>query len=540
MLKTAPTQKPTSTRSPEQHAKALGVILCEEFDAPVLFQDARSGNVISWSHVESLLVSLPPADLSDLVASGRARVVALPDGGYRLSLPLYAGGHPILVGTTVLPPLAGSDHDSGREARRLGKWAQSVCDRLRGSDYILSRDRGAEEENAQAKTAWEVILRLDSLLRHLRAYKHQEGGQQRILQAVFDLLNVEALVWVPHDPAAPLVALGAPILAPADCRQLAHHLAKTPDFRPSSPLLWNDLGGHTWSARFDQLKNLLAFVVADQRPVGWVIALNKKSARGYTSENPVYGTFRHSDAALLTPFVALVALQARTASRYQDLKDLLVGLTRSLTAALDAKDAYTFGHSERVARISLELSHELGLEEDELGNVYLAGLLHDIGKIGVRDAVLTKPGALTAEEFEQIKQHVTIGYSILADLHQIRDLLPGVLYHHEHFDGTGYPDGLTGEAIPFLARILAVADAYDAMSTTRPYRPAMPCQKVEEILQAGSGKQWDKRVIEAFMRCREKIYTIRQRGVGGSLRQALDGALHKHDTPPEGPSMKVP
>src|SRR5262249_1668079 len=150
--------------------------------------------------------------------------------------------------------------------------------------------------------------------------------------------------------------------------------------------------------------------------------------------------------------------------------DLLVGLTRSLTAALDAKDAYTHGHSERVARIAVELGREMGLEEDELGNVYLAGLLHDIGKIGVNDTVLNKAGPLTPEEEEHVKKHVTIGYAILRDLHQLKDLLPGVLHHHERYDGQGYPHGLAGDAIPLLARLLAVADSFDAMSTTRSYR----------------------------------------------------------------------
>ena len=141
------------------------------------------------------------------------------------------------------------------------------------------------------------------------------------------------------------------------------------------------------------------------------------------------------------------------------------------------------------------------------------------------DLVLGKVEPLTAEEFEHIKQHVTIGYAILSDLRPIRNLLPGVLYHHEHWDGNGYPDGLAGDAIPLLARILAVADAYDAMSTNRPYRDALPCRKVEEILTKGAGTQWDKRVIEAFQRCRQKVHTIRQRGVGDSLQIAIDGAL---------------
>ncbi len=165
------------------------------------------------------------------------------------------------------------------------------------------------------------------------------------------------------------------------------------------------------------------------------------------------------------------------------------------------------------------------MDGDELGDIYLAGLLHDVGKIGIRDEVLGKPGKLTPEEQEHIRQHVTIGYAILADLRQIRNLLPGVLYHHERYDGAGYPDGLVGENIPLLARILAVADSYDAMTTARPYRDPLPWTRVEEIIAEGAGTQWDKRVVDAFQRCRQKIHTIRQRGVGESLRLALDGAL---------------
>ena len=154
--------------------------------------------------------------------------------------------------------------------------------------------------------------------------------------------------------------------------------------------------------------------------------------------------FRRSDAALLMPFASLIGLHVRASQRYLHIKDLLVGLTRSLTAAIDAKDAYTYGHSERVARAAVELGRELGLQEDELSDIYLAGLLHDIGKIGIRDDVLTKRGPLTDEEFKHIQQHVVIGHRILADLHAIAHLLPGVLYHHERYDGGGYPEGLQG------------------------------------------------------------------------------------------------
>src|SRR5262249_17387940 len=150
---------------------------------------------------------------------------------------------------------------------------------------------------------------------------------------------------------------------------------------------------------------------------------------------------------------------------------------------------YTYGHSERVARVAVELGRELGVAEEELSDFYLAGLLHDVGKIGVKDTVLAKTEALTEQEFDELKRHVSVGYTIRRELRQIRNLLPGVLHPHERSDGTGSPDGLSGQAIPLLARILAVADAYEAMGTSRPYRPAIPCGRVEEILREGAGRQ---------------------------------------------------
>jgi HD-GYP domain-containing protein (c-di-GMP phosphodiesterase class II) len=284
--------------------------------------------------------------------------------------------------------------------------------------------------------------------------------------------------------------------------------------------------------------------VTDHGAPGWVVALNKKDPTrpiladetvktptpSRSSIQPAFVPFRRSDAALLTPFVALLELHQRSSGRYRDLQDLLVGLARSLTAAIDAKDSYTYGHSERVARIAVELGRELGLQEQELSDVFLAGLLHDIGKIGIRDAVLSKPGSLTPEEFEHVKQHATIGYSILQNLRPIIHLLPGVRNHHERYDGKGYPDNLAGDAIPLLARILAVADCYDAMTTNRPYRQALPVPEVEQILADGAGTQFDARVVAAFQACRQKIHGIRQRGVGESLRNALHDAMRVKDS----------
>ena len=134
--------------------------------------------------------------------------------------------------------------------------------------------------------------------------------------------------------------------------------------------------------------------------------------------------------------------------------------------------------------------------------------MHDVGKIGVSDATLKKPGRLTPEEFAEIKRHPDEGWSILRDLSQLRYVLPGVLYHHEQYDGRGYPDGLAGEAIPLDGRLLAVADAYDAMTSDRPYRRGMPVARAEEILRAGAGAQWDPRIIATFFAIRDDIQRI--------------------------------
>ena len=211
---------------------------------------------------------------------------------------------------------------------------------------------------------------------------------------------------------------------------------------------------------------------------------------------------------------------------YERLRESLFGLVRCLTAAIDAKDPYTWGHSERVARIAVRLAKQMGLPPAVLSDLYLGGLLHDIGKIGIRDSVLQKPGKLTAEEFEHIKLHVTIGDRLVSNIKPLQHLRSGVRNHHERFDGKGYPDGLAGESIPLQARILAVADSCDAMMAARPYRSAVPPDRIDALMLEGAGTQWDPDVIAQFMTCRHELYSICQRGLGDSVFAAVERALH--------------
>jgi HD-GYP domain-containing protein (c-di-GMP phosphodiesterase class II) len=509
----------------EERIRQAASVLQEEFGVSFAFVDAESGDHF-WGDAQNR----PESDqVAEVCADGKPRAYRRAGRSCMLVLPVFDAGKPTLIACGEMPTAASIDSPEAElERARLEKWARAAADRIRLSEQLSER-RKENEAAALNSATWEAILTLDHLIRRLRIHKEPTKNQQRILEGAFHMIRAQALIWVPQQSDAPILMQGEPLLSPPECRALAACLSQHPDYRPLEPLICNDPAAVGWANRFPQVQSALAFVLTDQGPVGWVIALNKKAPAGNVSTDAKPREesvgFRKSDAAMLTSFVALLELHSRGSARYQDLKELLVGLTRSLTAALDAKDSYTYGHSERVARIAVELGKEMGLQGDELSDIYLAGLLHDVGKIGIRDSVLGKVEPLTPEEFEHIKQHVTIGYAILSDLRPIRNLLPGVLYHHEHWDGNGYPDGLSGEAIPLLARILAVADAYDAMSTNRPYREALPCRKVEEILAKGAGTQWDKRIIEAFSRSRQRIHTIRQRGVGDSLQMAIDGAL---------------
>ena len=172
----------------------------------------------------------------------------------------------------------------------------------------------------------------------------------------------------------------------------------------------------------------------------------------------------------------------------------------ALANAIDAKDKYTHGHSTRVAILSKLIAEEAGLSDEECEQVYFAALLHDVGKIGVPDSIINKPGRLTDAEFEQIKLHPVLGNHILSSIKQSPYLSVGAHYHHERYDGRGYPEGLEGEAIPKIARIIAVADAYDAMTSTRSYRGALARQRVRDEIEAGVGTQFDSDYAAILLR----------------------------------------
>ena len=223
--------------------------------------------------------------------------------------------------------------------------------------------------------------------------------------------------------------------------------------------------------------------------MGALIAINKIDKADFDS----------LDIKLLSSVANESAVYLDNYYLYMDLQELLLGTLRALTNSIDAKDPYTSGHSERVAIISRWLAHRLQLDPLQISNIYLAGLLHDVGKIGVRETVLLKPGRLSDMEFEQVREHPEIGANILSGIKQMQEITPIVLTHHERFDGQGYPRGLQGENIPLGGRIVMLADSFDAMISNRTYRRALPATGVLAEIRRCSGTQFDPKVAQIFL-----------------------------------------
>jgi HD-GYP domain-containing protein (c-di-GMP phosphodiesterase class II) len=370
------------------------------------------------------------------------------------------------------------------------------------------QDRACADSSVDLPSPW---LALD---RFIRALENTQRVPQRYAAALATICDsTNAQVAFVHSDTAGRVAESSGAFAPSPqwCRRLTHALlARYPR------------GGFWRAAAKDDTLDLSAgslphsaviLPLSDPRS-SWLVAAS------LDQHHPL----EESDVRIIRVVWRLQVGHNRHVAVYENLKQTLFGIVQCLSTAIDAKDPYTCGHSERVARIAVRLGEAMGLSCGETSDLYLAGLLHDVGKIGIRDEVLLKPGPLTPEEEEHIREHPIIGERIISSVTRLAYLRPGVRGHHERFDGQGYPDGLGGEKIPPIARILAVADSCDAMMSTRRYRPALPQDRIEEIFQENSGKQWDPKIVQCFFACRHELYAVCQRGLGQSVYMAVERA----------------
>jgi HD-GYP domain-containing protein (c-di-GMP phosphodiesterase class II) len=214
---------------------------------------------------------------------------------------------------------------------------------------------------------------------------------------------------------------------------------------------------------------------------------------------------------MLSRLADSAAMAIHKARLFGDLNELFLATIKAMANAIEAKDPYTRGHSDRIRDFSVSIARELGVTGEDLKNIEISALLHDTGKIGVPEAVLRKHGKLNDEEFFELRKHPVIGAEMLSSIKQLNGAIPGIRHHQEFFNGRGYPDGLKGEQIPFTARIIAVADTFDAMTSDRPYRDALSDEQALAELKKFSGEQFDPQCVNGFEKAYQKGVIISQK-----------------------------
>jgi hypothetical protein len=385
--------------------------------------------------------------------------------------------------------------------------ATSVCDLLDREDRVRRLEDDMEKVSDNLASTYEEISLLYGVTQNVRLSRSDEELGEMALAWMMDCMAVEgvAIQYLPVvDESLNFLARtetkmingGRAVLDNQEFSTLIEHLELAAGSGPCVVNLPATTKADWPNPKIRQL--IIAPLNEGDNLFGWLAAFN-------CTEGQELGTV---EASLLSSVAAILGIHCGNHELYRQQNEFLGSVVHAMTSAIDAKDPYTCGHSDRVARVSVCLAQQLGFDMESLNRIYMAGLLHDVGKIGINDSVLRKPDKLTDEEFEHIKLHPELGCRILSDIRQLKDVLPVVLHHHEQWDGKGYPHGLAGEDIPLEARIVAVADAYDAMTSDRPYRKGMPVSRVEVIFRAGRGTQWDAEVIDAYFEARDEILRI--------------------------------
>jgi putative nucleotidyltransferase with HDIG domain len=390
--------------------------------------------------------------------------------------------------------LAAYDSTSIQQNARL--LSASVRDQIR----IAGLEQELDSLSGQLSNTYEELSLIYQISSGMKVNRRWGDFFKQTCLDVMQVLGVRAMgvaLWTEQAGADPAI-YGRMALPPQKLKHLGTELIRVLRER-KSVLLCNDLNrDRTFKWLADDARQLLAVPLQRQDEVlGCLFGIDKES-----------GEFDSVDAKLLNSIANESAIYLENARLFEDVHGLMMGLLHALTSAVDAKDAYTCGHSERVALLSQRLAREIHLPEPQVERIYMAGLLHDVGKIGVPESVLQKAGRLTPEEFEHMKKHPAIGARILSDIKQIEDVIPGVMHHHERYDGKGYPAGLAGRNIPLMGRIICLADCFDAMTSNRTYRRALPLEVALVEIRRCSGSQFDPSLAEAFLKidadqCRE-------------------------------------
>ncbi|MBU2515738.1 HD domain-containing protein [bacterium] len=367
------------------------------------------------------------------------------------------------------------------------------------NEIALALENGRLLDSARYKAeSFSKLARLSAILNS--SLDHQTV-RIRALESVVELMECETgslyLIDEEKDELYFEVALGEKGKAVKEIRlKMGEGIAGWVAQKGESDLVPDTAEDPRWAKRVDQksdfvTNNMITVPVKSKHKViGVLQAINKLNGR-----KP-----NQADLKLMENLSDQVAIALENARLYEEQKEMFFETAEALATAIEKRDPYTGGHTRRVREFSLAIGRQLDLTDDLLELLEITAILHDIGKIGVDDAVLRKPGKLNDEEYEKMKLHTSYGYEILNHVKKLGPAIPGMRHHHERMDGKGYPLGLKGNEIPLLARIICVADTWDAMTSNRPYRKGLSDQIAYEELKENKNKQFDLKVINAFLR----------------------------------------
>ena len=390
--------------------------------------------------------------------------------------------------------------DLARQVRLHDEASADVLGRM--LDWLIQDEQAAEvahEELAMLSTnlatTYEELSLLYRISGSVKVNQKADEFFQNLCRELIEVMGLQAAAVVlaprPHsDEAEQVVHAGQLPLTPAQLAQVVRRYL-APRLTAGKPIVDNQFAQHAahLGAKVEQIRTLVAVpLLSGGSSKGVLVGINKAA-----------GEFDSPDIKLASSLSGQAAVFLENHHLYQDLQDLLMGVLHALTASIDAKDPYTCGHSRRVAVISRRLAEMSGFDPHHAQRIYLAGLLHDIGKIGMPESVLCKIGRLDELEYQKVKRHPEVGAMILKGIRQLEDVVPAILHHHERVDGRGYPSGLAGREVPPEALIVGLADSFDAMTSCRTYRSAMPLPAVLAEIRRGSGTQFDPRAVEHLL-----------------------------------------
>lgn len=498
--------------------------IADALGLPLMCVDSQTGEVMSQT--DRAMLPWVPRELREKSRNYASRVQTHPSGLIHFEIVLPQddlGKRPCVAVGYILAMQGLRPRELERAAAEAG-WSKSQLDdwllRIPCCQEDLLRRHLAlavqhSQQEANEQTALDEINQLVGQLNHSLEeinLLHTLTQNMQVSRAPEELVGLSLsqlhqviradghAVWLCRNGRQPLFVYQGRL--PLDQAGLSRLIERFEGADWSRPLVKNNIEGTLLGADFPGLRNFLIAPIGEgSGKIGWLFSCNLSREE----------EFHAVQVNLLKSVASILGTHGRNQELFRQHDEMLLGFVKSMVSSLDAKDPYTRGHSERVALAARSIGMQMGLPEEDLRDIYLSGLLHDIGKIGLDDQILRKSGTLTPAEFEQVKKHPVIGYNILAGLKNLQGVIPGVRNHHEAWAGNGYPDNLVGEEIPLMARIISVADAYDAMGSDRPYRKGLPVERVEEVLRKGSGQQWDPRIVEAFFQCNNEIYELCQR-----------------------------